>query len=170
MSKVLIGVGVVAAAAGAAYFIYNKNKKEQALINSSFAPTPTTSTTPATTPAPVATPAAKQTMWKDKDGNIFQLTSDYGQWGFYIKVNGAIHKKWNMMETMFLGPDGYVYGADNNGSTYVWKNNQWNYVIKDNKTSSGQFLVDHGQPNVYLGIKGFAGLGQTSRLNAFMLN
>lgn len=150
MSKVIIGVGVVAAAAGVAYFIYSKNKKEQALINSSFAPTPTANITAATQTQSAPTPApVKQTMWKDKDGNVFQLTSDKGQWGYYIKVNGSVHKKWNMMETMFLRSDGHVVGADNNGSVYEWKNNQWNYLIKDNKTQADQYLKQHGQLPIF---------------------
>lgn len=148
MSKVLIGVGVVAAAAGVAYFVYSKNKQQQALINSSFAPTPSTNTPTPTQTLPTPEPV-KQTMWKDKDGNIFQLTSDKGQWGYYIKVNGAVHKKWNMMETMFLRPDGHMVGADNNGSVYEWKNNQWNYLIKDNKTQADQYLKQYGQLPIF---------------------
>lgn len=148
MSKVLIGVGVVAAAAGVAYFVYSKNKQQQALINSSFAPTPSTNTPTPTQTLPTPEPV-KQTMWKDKDGNIFQLTSDKGQWGYYIKVNGSIHKKWNMMETMFLRSDGHVVGADNNGSVFDWRNNQWNYIIKDNKTQADQYLKQHGQLPIF---------------------
>jgi hypothetical protein len=159
MSKQLfIGMGVAAAAA-VAYFMYTKN--QQGKVNAA-AIAPGGATTTTSLPAAMPTPTVKQTMWKDKDGNVFQLTSDLQKWGYVIKVNGSVHKKWNQMMAMFLGTDGYVRGVDNNGSAFIWKNNQWNYVIKDNKVQAGQFLNDNGQPNVYNQLKGLG--------NAFYLN
>ena len=168
MKNTVLIVGGVAVLGGLAFFLYNRNKQQAALMQqatssngASVAPGGTSTPSPSYT-APV--PTVKQTMWKDKDGNIFQLTSDKQKWGYVIKVNGQVHKKWNQMETMFLGSDGHVRGVDNNGSAFIWKNNQWNYVIKDDKAKTGQFLIDNGQPNVYASMNG-VGLG-----NAFMLN
>jgi hypothetical protein len=171
MKSTPIIIGGVVVLGGLAFYLYNKNKSQTAMLPTAASSSdggsvePSSSSTPSPSyAAPV--PTVKQTMWKDKDGNVFQLTSDKGQWGYIIKVNGSVQKKWNMMETMFLGPDGYVRGVDNNGSAYIWKGGQWNYVIKDNKTQAGQFLVEFGQPNVYLGLKGLGSLSQT----AFALN
>ena len=148
---ILIGAGV-AAAAGIAFYFLRRNQGAQQL-----APGQPQSSLPTSNSAPVVqayTPGSKQTMWKDKDGNIFQITSDKGKWGFIIKVNGSIHGKWNQMETMFLRSDGHVVGADNNGSVYEWKNNQWNYIIKDNKSQADEYLAKNGQPRIFSGVSG----------------
>lgn len=142
---ILIGAGVASAAA--LFYFLNKNKAAVQLLPGS------PDQTPAPSPILPAAQPTKQTMWKDRDGNIFQLTSIKQRWGFVIRVNGAIQEKNNQMEIMFLGPEGYVIGADNNGSVFVYKNG-WQYVIRDNKTEAGAYLVKHGQPNVYEGVSG----------------
>lgn len=76
----------------------------------------------------------------DPDGTVFELTDDMQKWGYVLKRNGGVDKKWNQAMVIFTGRDGKTYSQDNNGSTFVWNNKQWNYVIKDNKTESAQFL------------------------------
>lgn len=161
MNNTALIVGGVAVLGGLAYFLYTKNKTllPSSTTGGSVAPNSPSTPSPGYT---VPVPTVKQTMWKDRDGNIFQITSDLQKWGYVIKVNGAVHKKWNQAMTMFLGPDGYVRSADNNGSTFIWKGGQWNYVIKDNKQQADAFLVEFGQPKLF---SGFSGLG-----NAFVLN
>jgi hypothetical protein len=169
MNKTVIGVGVVAAG-GLAWYLYNKNKEASAasLQPQQYAPTPSAvlpsgTTAPAPTyTAPVSTAVSqvKQRIWKDNGGNIFELTNDMQKWGYVIKVNGAVHGKWNQMLDMALGPDGLVIGADNNGSVFQWKNNQWNYVIKDNKSQAKEYMAKLGVNlalNGLRGLNGFAG-------------
>jgi hypothetical protein len=155
MKNTILLVGGVAILGGVGYLLYTRNKN-QSFLPASSSPGSSVAPTNQSTPSPNAAlaPTVKQTMWKDKDGNVFQLTSEKAKWGFVIKVNGAIHGKWNQMETMFLRPDGHVVGVDNNGSVFEWKNNQWNYVIKDNKSEAGAYLMKYGQPNVYQSISG----------------
>lgn len=75
----------------------------------------------------------------DPDGTVFELTDDLQKWGYVIKRNGGVDKKWNQAMRLFTGRDGLTYSQDNNGTTLVWKNGQWNYHIKDNKSESEQF-------------------------------
>lgn len=158
---VIIGVGVVGVAAAVAFYLYNKNKSAaSSTVQSSGGSQAQLPASSSTMPAPTA---VKQTMWKDKDGNIFEMTSQKGTWGYYIKVNGSTTKRQNMMEVMVLGPDGYVVGADNNGSLFVWKNGGWNQVIKDNKTSAADYLKKLGVTSYLNGL----GLGS---LTAFILS
>jgi hypothetical protein len=58
-------------------------------------------------------------MWKDAEGNIFEVTKEKQRWGFVIKVNGSIQGKTNQAEVFVLGPDGYMVNADNNGSVCI---------------------------------------------------
>lgn len=163
--EVIIGVGVLGVAAAVAFYLYNKNKSAtSSLVQSSGGSQAQLPASSSTIPTP-ATAAVKQTMWKDIDGNIFEMTSNKSTWGYYIKVNGSTPKKNNMMEVMVLGPDGYVVGADNNGSLFVWKNGGWNQLIKDNKTSAGDYLKKLGVSNY---LSGFAGLGMPN--SAFVLS
>lgn len=158
MNNTALIVGGVAVLGGLAFFLYTKNKKEAGMLPAASAYPGGGNVSPGgSTPSPSYTapvPTVQQTMWKDRDGNIFQLTTDKQRWGYVIKVNGSIQGKNNQMETMFLGPDGYMIGADNNGSVFVYKNGGWQNVIRDNKTSAGQYLIDHGQPNVYAAMNG----------------
>ncbi|HMG94367.1 MAG TPA: hypothetical protein VK589_30110 [Chryseolinea sp.] len=160
----VIGIGVTAAVAALAYYLYNKNKT----TSSSAAMLPaspgysTSAPGQITMPASTLPPAVKQTMWKDVDGNLFELTGDKQRWGYVIKVNGSIQGKNNQMEVMTLGPDGHMVGADNNGSVFVYKNNGWQNVVRDNKTAAAEYLAK-------LGVKyptgAFNGLGSTYLLS-----
>lgn len=123
-----IGLGIlgVGAAAALAYYLYNKNNTVQ------VTETVTTSTSPgllpsstSTTPAASSTtaPAVPQTMWKDKDGNIFKLiTSQEDKYGYLLQVNGSGNSK---AVTVELGPDGYVYTTNKVGEKWMYKG-KWN--------------------------------------------
>ncbi len=123
---IVLGVG---AAAALAWYLYNKNK---AVITEETITT-TTTTTPSALPAaspsvaiPAAAspvPAAQQTIFKDRDGNVFQLlTSSENKYGFDIKVNGRNNGSGVSLE---IGSDGYAVHANKQGKKYVWKNNGW---------------------------------------------
>jgi hypothetical protein len=103
-------------------------------------------------------------MWKDAEGNIFEMTTDKQRWGFVIKVNGSIQGKTNQAEVMVLGPNGYMVNADNNGSVFVYKNNGWQNVIRDNKTNAAAYLAKLG---VKYPTDAFSGLGSLG--NAYAL-
>lgn len=180
-----IGLGVLGAGAVAAiaYYLYNKNNSpritETVTTTTTQTLLPSNAVTTSSTPQASATPgvvwAPSMTMWKDKDGNIFKLkTTEYGKWGYWIDVNGSTPKKGSMMEVMFLGPDGYVYGADNNGTFHVWQNNGWQQVqFKDNKSGLSDYLQKLGIPygtdgrvklNGLSGLRGLAGIGNAYAL------
>lgn len=173
-----IGLGVlgVGAAAAVAYYLYNKNNVVQVTETITTTTTSSPSLLPTATTSSSAPPTSSgivwgptMTMWKDKDGNIFKLkTTEYGKWGYWIDVNGSTPKKGSMMEVMYLGPDGYVYGADNNGTFHVWKSNAWQEVqFKNSKAGLSAFLQNIGIPygtdgrvklNGISGLRGLRGL------------
>lgn len=144
---IVIGGGV--AVVGIAYYLYKKNQASSA---QALTPSPAGSGAqlPAATTPTAPAPTARQTIWKDRDGNIFELTSIPQRWGYVIKVNGSVQAKSNQAEVMFLGPDGYMVQADNNGSVLVYKNNGWQYVIRDNKTQAKEYLARFGADTSFL--------------------
>lgn len=168
----VIGAGAVAALA---YYLYNKNNAvkviqtdTQQLLPASNATTTSSTANASTAPGIVWAPS--MTMWKDKDGNIFKLkTTEYGKWGYWIEVNGKTPSKGSMQEVMYLGPDGYVYAADNNGTFQVWKNNAWQQIqFKDNKPGLSAYLQSLGIPYGTDGrvkLNGLSGLGYAYALS-----
>ncbi|MGL6121655.1 MAG: hypothetical protein ACRC1W_01200 [Shewanella sp.] len=152
---ILVGVGVVGAGA-LAFYLYTK-KKQVATSSPALQPGSTSNRT--ITPAP----AVKQTMWKDKDGNIFELTSTKGKWGYVVKVNGGVPRS-SEHEALTLGPDGHMVGADNNGSVFVYKNGSWQFVIRDNKTQAAAYLKNLGVTK-YLDL-----LSGLNGMNAYILS
>lgn len=163
----VIGIGA-AGVAVVAYLLYKKsNAATQTAAASASLPSSSSTVPPSAANAPYVTPSApvtsvRQTMWKDRDNNIFELTGTKQRWGYVIKVNGSIQAKNNQAEVLALGPDGYMVSADNNGTTNVYKNGGWQNVIRDNKTATAEYLAK-------LGVKyptgDFSGLG-----NAYLLN
>jgi len=167
-NALLIGGGVIIIG-GIAYYLYSKKKvaSDAAVLVAQGSSIPGTTPPQLQPPSPTAAtaPGSRQTMWKDAEGNIFEMTTDKQRWGFVIKVNGSIQGKTNQAEVLVLGPDGYMVNADNNGSVFVYKNNGWQNVIRDNKASTAAYLAK-------LGVKyptgAFSGLGNLG--NAYALN
>lgn len=122
---VLVGAGI--AAAGIGYYLYTKNKSgaTQTTVDESGNQTVTASvaaSTPTSSGAPSTTPLIKQTMWKDKDGNVFELTSQEDKYGFVLKVNGGGQAK---AVTVTLDPSGVINITNKAGEKWAFKNNGW---------------------------------------------
>lgn len=118
-TKIGLGVLGVGAAAALAYYLYNKNNSP---VITETITTTTTSPTQAL-PASSTQPGAQQTMWKDKDGNIFKLvTTQEDKYGYLLEVNGGGSSK---AVTVELGPDGYIYTTNKAGEKWVYKG-KWN--------------------------------------------
>jgi len=189
-----IGLGVVGvgAAAALAWYLYNKNNAVQVTETTTttapqqLAPTASTSSsTPAASSGIVWSPT--MTMYKDKDGNIFKIkTTEYGKWGYVIEINGSTKSRMSYnkqsgttnLEVIYVGADGLVYGADNNGSFHVWKNGIWQQTLfRDNKSGLSAYLQKLGIPygtdgrvklNGLSGLRGLRGLSGVG--NGYALN
>lgn len=148
-NALLIGGGVIIIG-GIAYYLYSKKKaasdaaEAQGSSLSPGLPAPQQLTPPSPTAITATAPGSRQMMWKDAEGNIFEMTTDKQRWGFVIKVNGSVQGKTNQAEVLVLGPDGYMVNADSNGSVFVYKNNGWQNVIRDNKTNAAAYLAKLG--------------------------
>lgn len=125
--KIVILGGAVAAAAGIAYYLYTKNKatEQTTIMNSSADQTSLTQTAGnSTTSSSASTPTniGKQTLWKDKDGNVFELTNQEDKYGYLLKVNGGGQAK---AVTVTLDAGGVVNITNKAGEKWAFKNNGW---------------------------------------------
>lgn len=125
----ILGVGAVGALA---WYLYNKNNSPATSVSESTVSSSSTSLAPAASPGGAASSApassqssssVAQTMWKDRDGNIFKLiTSQEDKYGYLLQVNGSGNSK---AVTVELGSDGYVYTTNKAGEKWVYKG-KWN--------------------------------------------
>lgn len=128
-----IGLGVlgVGAVGALAWYLYNKNKSQTLVTESTTTTTTIAPSSAAAAPSGAssaqasATPSSgvTQTMWKDKDGNIFKLiTSSEDKYGYLLQVNGSGNAKAVSVE---LGSDGYIYTQNKIGEKWMYKG-KWN--------------------------------------------
>lgn len=128
MSKtgIFIGLGILAAGGGVAWYLYNKNKSTTSLIDTTTTSTSTSSVATASN-SPVVTPPAQpgqagvvnQTIWKDADGHVFELTNQEDKYGFLLKVDGGGSSK---AVTVTLDNTGHIVTKNKAGETWTYKN------------------------------------------------
>jgi hypothetical protein len=141
---ILIGGGVLGAAA-LAYYLYSRKASGQSLLPSaSNNILPSAATPPDSTG--VLTQDVKQTLFKDAGGNIFEFTSTPGKYGGYVvNVNG---KYSTSQVAMGQEPDGTVIVADSEGSTFEFVNGGWKPGIKRDKSQASALMAKYGVTNI----------------------
>ncbi|MBL0744590.1 hypothetical protein [Chryseolinea lacunae] len=105
MGKAVVLVVGAGLAGGIIWYLYKKNQTP-AVQNTATTPAGPAATAPGT-PAVNSSGVVpvKQTLWKDPDGHIFEMTATENKYGKLVKVDG---KDSVYVSELKQGPDGYI--------------------------------------------------------------
>lgn len=130
MGKAIFIIGGVAVVGGVAYYFWKKKQDEAAVAASYASGDSTQSVTPSGLPASPSSASVssgnalapvKQTMWKDAEGNVFELTTDDNKYGYLLKTNGGGSAR----AVDVALQNGLIVIKNKTGEVWTFKNKNW---------------------------------------------